>query len=922
MFLSLKTITMKNLSLLFCCLLWGMTINLNAQAIDDNPKYQGQLEFSGVYSQNEGSAAWNADGTGPEDAGTGHLVPAPGFSNLYYYGASRDFITGNVNEAFAQIHPTMTGFALFEQALVDNGFNPSQIKFKCGLGSLKADIENLDWFIIDDYHYSNHYDFDFFIECNGEPMLAGVLKFLNINIRLDASGSWFNETPYFPLHDVSNNSSSAVQSVAEAFLADLNGMNVKLSFNSSYAHSFQGNGRYGAFYNITDGIMKVGQPYFPFEGLTSNHQGIAGWNADGTGPEEEANGHGTGYYYGASLDYDGIDTNANAALGHFLPGAEGFVNTVLQLRNLGYFPEDLSLRLGLNSLGQDREFEDWGSNGLGNTWGNHYNNVITLCLDGMPVIEFLSDTIKLFYSAFNGYYNSKGSPGKAYDISDNATADSRLLAQSFLRDIGHLQPHFDIYKLTFNGLGFNGNGRDGVLLSVEEAAFCARSIKESFISEGTVSGNWGAANSPYYIDGDIIIENGQTLTIEPGVVVAARGPFEINVQGQVIAMGKSNNVIRFTHSNPIARWEGFKFNNTPTSNDSSMFGNCIFEYAQAFDNSPNNCGGMFFLRNVNKVKISNSLFRFNESKVTGSTHPSGGAIGMRCSSPVIEKCEFYNNHAMHGGAIYAQNFSFPLISNCLFHSNDAKKGGAMAFVSDAGGKLLNTTIADNTAQYGGGIYFYDNSNPEIVNSLIWGNTASLNGNQVHFLSTSTPGFFYCDVEGGKENFGGMYSGTYQFNVDDDPLFSYEDHHPYGILEGSPCVNIGSPDTSCHYYAALLPNTCLCGNPRLVDGVIDIGAYEYSSANTVSSIRLDDALLSTFPNPFSDKVQISFNLAESAEVSIRIFNSLGQQIEIFELGKLATGSYLHNWNAPALAAGIYIIKLKKGDALSSKKVIKK
>jgi len=61
---------------------------------------------------------------------------------------------------------------------------------------------------------------------------------------------------------------------------------------------------------------------------------------------------------------------------------------------------------------------------------------------------------------------------------------------------------------------------------------------------GAVSGTWGKAESPYYVKGNIWVEEGTTLTIEPGVTVVfvASG---LNVNGQLLAQGTENDNIVF-----------------------------------------------------------------------------------------------------------------------------------------------------------------------------------------------------------------------------------------------------------------------------------------------------------------------------------------------------------------------------------------
>jgi len=63
---------------------------------------------------------------------------------------------------------------------------------------------------------------------------------------------------------------------------------------------------------------------------------------------------------------------------------------------------------------------------------------------------------------------------------------------------------------------------------------------------GEQSGKWTLINSPYIIQGDITIPKGQSLTIEPGVVVKFAGYYRMTVRGNLIAKGTLSNRIIFT----------------------------------------------------------------------------------------------------------------------------------------------------------------------------------------------------------------------------------------------------------------------------------------------------------------------------------------------------------------------------------------
>ncbi|MHC4285962.1 MAG: choice-of-anchor Q domain-containing protein, partial [Planctomycetota bacterium] len=75
------------------------------------------------------------------------------------------------------------------------------------------------------------------------------------------------------------------------------------------------------------------------------------------------------------------------------------------------------------------------------------------------------------------------------------------------------------------------------------------------------------------------------------------------------------------------------------------------------------------------------------------------------------------------------------------------------------------------------------------------------------------------------------------NITGNPLFANPAESDYHILPGSPCINAGDPD-----YTAEPGETDLDGLPRVIDGRIDIGAYEYPNITPVACIVGTDRIV--------------------------------------------------------------------------------
>ena len=70
-------------------------------------------------------------------------------------------------------------------------------------------------------------------------------------------------------------------------------------------------------------------------------------------------------------------------------------------------------------------------------------------------------------------------------------------------------------------------------------------------------------------------------------------------------------------------------------------------------------------------------------------------------------------------------------------------------------------------------------------------------------------------------------------------------------------------------------------------------------------------VSLYPNPAHNWAIINFSVLESAEVSLAIYNKLGQNVSILDLGRLQEGNYEQGLNLDDFPAGVYVVHLTIG-----------
>jgi photosystem II stability/assembly factor-like uncharacterized protein len=76
----------------------------------------------------------------------------------------------------------------------------------------------------------------------------------------------------------------------------------------------------------------------------------------------------------------------------------------------------------------------------------------------------------------------------------------------------------------------------------------------------------------------------------------------------------------------------------------------------------------------------------------------------------------------------------------------------------------------------------------------------------------------------------------------------------------------------------------------------------------------------YPNPFNPSTTIEFDLPKTSEVSLEIFNILGEEVITLISDRLSYGSYSYDWDAGHLASGVYLYRLKAEGFVQTKKMI--
>jgi hypothetical protein len=81
-----------------------------------------------------------------------------------------------------------------------------------------------------------------------------------------------------------------------------------------------------------------------------------------------------------------------------------------------------------------------------------------------------------------------------------------------------------------------------------------------------------------------------------------------------------------------------------------------------------------------------------------------------------------------------------------------------------------------------------------------------------------------------------------------------------------------------------------------------------------------SLAQNFPNPFNPTTTIQFSLPQAGDVSLKIYNLLGEEVKTLVKEYRQAGKHSVQFNANNLASGIYFYRIQAGSFVETKKMI--
>ncbi len=143
----------------------------------------------------------------------------------------------------------------------------------------------------------------------------------------------------------------------------------------------------------------------------------------------------------------------------------------------------------------------------------------------------------------------------------------------------------------------------------------------------------------------------------------------------------------------------------------------------------------------------------------------------------------------------------------------------------------------------------------------------------------------------------------------DPMFVNPDEGDYRLLEDSPLIDAGNPNS-----------------PYDPDGTVtDIGAYSYFQESDYAEepsepIPSDFRITSVYPNPFNGQTTVRIELPVTSELRIHLYNNLGRFVGELFGGSVNAGYHSFVADLNRLPSGVYYLKVETETRIATERLV--
>lgn len=324
--------------------------------------------------------------------------------------------------------------------------------------------------------------------------------------------------------------------------------------------------------------------------------------------------------------------------------------------------------------------------------------------------------------------------------------------------------------------------------------------------------------------------NGMTITLERGQIDVSKNITidAVSLSGGITIDGNGDRI--FVNNANLT------LNNLTLTNGFGIAGGAILNYSEL---SLENCcltGNSAGMAGAGLYNWEGTVSIY-QCEFTNNQSGNGGAIWNYRGTIHATSCVVTDNVATYSGGAFGNGYGEFVLSNSQITDNTAQNSyGGAAF--NMGTLILrNCTVANNSAaMYGGGIINDgDEADLTLYNSIVAMNKATLDGTDIYNFRGAEVAKAYYSLSSFT---GWTFSTKAAIYTEGRRLFTSPYSGNYTLVSGAQAVDSGSNVYALDADGGTL-SLDLSGGIRIMNGSVDMGAYEYGTVDPELLIRVID-----------------------------------------------------------------------------------
>ena len=164
----------------------------------------------------------------------------------------------------------------------------------------------------------------------------------------------------------------------------------------------------------------------------------------------------------------------------------------------------------------------------------------------------------------------------------------------------------------------------------------------------------------------------------------------------------------------------------------------------------------------------------------------------------------------------------------------------------------------------------------------------------------------------------MYNIQYQFidggTMDAYPIYAHPDLFPHSIFD--------IPHTQAEYEIITLTKNVCCYDYNYT--CISMGNFGFSSSQNTANPQTESTLeerFAAYPNPFDNTIELGYQLERAGEIHLVCLDANGKRMAQQAIRHESAGDYNWTFSTDDWPAGMYFVRLLRGNEVQTLKVIK-